>query len=133
MSSSSTSLAWVARASTSSPLLVRPAVDSAVIAHATVPYLVGSLCFHLSARRLLVRQQHQWRWRVHIQVVLRLLSCAGVVLLLEMVTHVFTRRVPSGMIADTSVLPNSPYANATGAVVQVSTLLRLLVNNDTHP
>ena len=30
----------------------------------------------------------------------------------------FTYKVPSGMIVDKSVLPNSPYKNATGAVVQ---------------
>ena len=30
----------------------------------------------------------------------------------------FTYRVPSGMIADKSILPNQPYKNATGAVVQ---------------
>ena len=30
----------------------------------------------------------------------------------------FTYRVPSGMVASSKVLPNSPYKNATGAVVQ---------------
>ena len=30
----------------------------------------------------------------------------------------FTYRIPSGMVADKSVLPNQPYKNATGAVVQ---------------
>lgn len=30
----------------------------------------------------------------------------------------FTYRVPSGMVADKSILPNQPYENATGAVVQ---------------
>ena len=30
----------------------------------------------------------------------------------------FTYKVPSGMIADKSVLPNQPYKNATGAIVQ---------------
>ena len=30
----------------------------------------------------------------------------------------FTYRVPSGMIADKSILPNQPYKNATGAIVQ---------------